>query len=703
MSFAALNVDLTAKIAKFEDSMNNATRSVDKLNAKSGALAAGFKAAFSTVAVGGLIAIAKSGIDAADALGKLSARTGVSVKDLAALQLSADSADTSLEDVGKAMLRLKVSVGDAATGNKALGESLARLGVTAQDPMEQLYQLADAVKQGGGSALVASDLNKVLGKSYANLLPLLQQGGDALRDSAKASESFADAMARLSPNAEKFNDQLDVLRQNAATAAAAGLIPLVEALNRVYERYEKIARLGASGASIIEIITGGVSADTGASLRRVNSDVADLEKTIARLRKNSGGKDQSIVPLEAELARLKSVRAELQEMEAERIMAIKGGGKATTSSFTTPSIKTTKTKTGGSKSDPLASLLGQTDIGKTQEYNRLLGMLNTRFDGGKKNAELYRQALAQLNEQFGRASIDVFDSGSFKTTSKEVAEFIKAQQDAINSLNSEMAQEGVAAAEAFESALRALVSDTTIMKTEELHKQVAILDKALFDGSISADIHAEALSKLTDGVPEKLEETKSMAEELGLSFTSAFEDAVAGGKSFSDVLKALEQDLIKLAMRKAVTEPLMEAVNGIDFGAMFSGLTANAKGGVYSSPSLSAYSGSIVNSPTLFKFASGAGLMGEAGAEAILPLKRGANGRLGVEGGGGSSVQVNVINNANGTQARTQERQENGVKIIDVMVEQVEGAIGRRMSRGEGLAPTMERRYGLNPSAGAMR
>ena len=70
-------------------------------------------------------------------------------------------------------------------------------------------------------------------------------------------------------------------------------------------------------------------------------------------------------------------------------------------------------------------------------------------------------------------------------------------------------------------------------------------------------------------------------------------------------------------------------------------LTASAKGNVYQSPSLSAYSGQIVNTPTLFKFASGAGLMGEAGPEAIMPLSRDSQGKLGVHttgvGSGGSN------------------------------------------------------------------
>lgn len=65
------------------------------------------------------------------------------------------------------------------------------------------------------------------------------------------------------------------------------------------------------------------------------------------------------------------------------------------------------------------------------------------------------------------------------------------------------------------------------------------------------------------------------------------------------------------------------------------------KGGVYTSANLSAYSNTIVDTPTYFAFAKGAGLMGEAGPEAIMPLTRAADGSLGVRaignvnGGGG--------------------------------------------------------------------
>ncbi|MFS7307426.1 phage tail tape measure protein [Rahnella inusitata] len=79
----------------------------------------------------------------------------------------------------------------------------------------------------------------------------------------------------------------------------------------------------------------------------------------------------------------------------------------------------------------------------------------------------------------------------------------------------------------------------------------------------------------------------------------------------------------------------------------YSGLTLNAKGGVYSSPDLSSYSGSIVDSPTYFAFAKGAGLMGEAGPEAIMPLTRAANGSLGVRAVSGGGTNVSTPGNVN--------------------------------------------------------
>ncbi|HAY0574884.1 TPA: phage tail tape measure protein [Escherichia coli] len=96
-------------------------------------------------------------------------------------------------------------------------------------------------------------------------------------------------------------------------------------------------------------------------------------------------------------------------------------------------------------------------------------------------------------------------------------------------------------------------------------------------------------------------------------------------KSFtSSVLSDMAKILAQATMMKAVKG--IGSVMGFDFGDV----KTNAEGGVYQSADLSRYSGMVVNRPTFFAFAKGAGVMAEAGPEAILPLRRGADGKLGV-------------------------------------------------------------------------
>ncbi|MGP0979273.1 MULTISPECIES: phage tail tape measure protein [unclassified Serratia (in: enterobacteria)] len=120
-----------------------------------------------------------------------------------------------------------------------------------------------------------------------------------------------------------------------------------------------------------------------------------------------------------------------------------------------------------------------------------------------------------------------------------------------------------------------------------------------------------------------------------------------GKASFNDFAKSVLTDLASMMIKMAMFNALKAGMNffapsGNDPGQV--PMFANAKGGVYSSPSLSAYSGHIVSNPTMFAFAKGAGLMGEAGPEAIMPLKRGADGSLGVRANGvmGNQTLINV-------------------------------------------------------------
>jgi len=120
---------------------------------------------------------------------------------------------------------------------------------------------------------------------------------------------------------------------------------------------------------------------------------------------------------------------------------------------------------------------------------------------------------------------------------------------------------------------------------------------------------------------------------------------VEGSKSASDAFKDMASAIIKQAFEMAVINPIMNSLFGGVSG--FSKLPSFfANGGAFSGGSqIKAYAdGGVVGGPTFFPMSGGnTGLMGEAGPEAIMPLKRGANGKLGVqvEGNSGGSVVIN--------------------------------------------------------------
>lgn len=129
------------------------------------------------------------------------------------------------------------------------------------------------------------------------------------------------------------------------------------------------------------------------------------------------------------------------------------------------------------------------------------------------------------------------------------------------------------------------------------------------------------------------------AENFSGTITRAFKSAVAGGKSFESVLASLALRLAGMAFDRAFA-PLSGLIGrGID--SLFSAFGL-AKGGVVANGRITEFArGGIVGAPTLFPLARGMGLMGERGAEAILPLRRGTDGALGVASAAGAPLVVN--------------------------------------------------------------
>jgi len=235
-------------------------------------------------------------------------------------------------------------------------------------------------------------------------------------------------------------------------------------------------------------------------------------------------------------------------------------------------------------------------------------------------------------------------------------------------------------------------------RVEEAERSYTLLDDALDAGIISQDEYLQKMREVEaqyGPLGQELEKVGDMAKDIagivGNELSSAFASVIDGSKTVGQALMDFAQNvLMKVAQMlfdKLIVNPLMDALGGalggISLGA--------ANGAAFTKGGVQAFAdGGVVNSPTLFKFANGGkvGLMGEAGAEAILPLSRGSDGKLGVKSqGGGSPVNV-VVNNYSNEQADVKQ---NG-QDLEITIGRV---ISRDIQNGGPTYRAMRKTFGL--------
>lgn len=162
-------------------------------------------------------------------------------------------------------------------------------------------------------------------------------------------------------------------------------------------------------------------------------------------------------------------------------------------------------------------------------------------------------------------------------------------------------------------------------------------------GSIAAA--AAVATEQTRALRAEIEAADRAGQRFAGSLVTAFEGLAFKGKSLGDVVKSLTLSLSNMVL-KAAFAPLEQGIGSFMSGLLKGGL-GFAKGGVFRQGGVVPFaSGGVIASPIAFPLAGGAtGIAGERGAEAIMPLARGADGRLGVvaaQGGSGAAITVNI-------------------------------------------------------------
>ena len=566
------------------------------------------------VSVAGLAGLVKSSIDAADNLNKLSQRVGVSVENLSKLQYAAKLSDISTDQLGDGLRKLSVNLqaagrgsGDALEAFRALGFAQKELlNLSPDQALARIAQAFEGIEDGAGKTALAVQL---FGRSGSDLIPLLNQGASGLKAMGDEATRFGLVVSTQSARAaEEFNDNLTRISESARALGvqlANAVLPSISAFTR-----ELLAASQAAGGfskGFATLIAGEAGNNAGRKLLEVETRLKAVREELQKLRGTFG--DSEFARSIPGLSRVKDLEIEASDLAATRDRLKK--------------LQTIRAEFAAQDAAPAAIKSKAPRVASSSD-------LSAR----KREQEALKRLEIQNAQEIDRIVTEArreFDQSQFRLSQES-----QQRND----------KEALDQASKFASDLQRILGETQSGQLKELADQERLLGEALGTGTINAQQFDEALTLLAkkktdllgfkdafgnianDG-EDALKRLQFAVEGWGRKFTDTLATAVETGKlDFRSLAQSIIGDLLRMTIQAQITIPLFKAISGA------TGLFA--KGGVFGpSGQLTAFaSGGVVTQPTLFAFGSGTGLMGEAGPEAIMPLRRGAGGRLGVEASG---------------------------------------------------------------------
>ena len=179
---------------------------------------------------------------------------------------------------------------------------------------------------------------------------------------------------------------------------------------------------------------------------------------------------------------------------------------------------------------------------------------------------------------------------------------------------------------------------------ETLQDQVAALEATLGGAAGMVTSFEGELSRMRESLVFTGREVNTLTTGIGGGLRRAFDGLAFDGMKLSDALHGVAQRMVD-TVYDVTMKPIQNAVGGFlaqGMNGLLGGMMPFEKGGSFAQGRVMPFAkGGVVAQPTSFAMRGGSGLMGEAGPEAIMPLARGADGRLGVQmAGGGRPVAV---------------------------------------------------------------
>lgn len=653
MSLAKLSIDLEARLAGLQEGMDkaallaqrNAERieaSFDGIKQSAAALGTVLAGAFAGFSLGNMV---KTAIDAADHLNDLSKATGIAVETLGGIGFAASQAGTDLDGAAAALGKLNLAIAKAGAGDRDLAGVFQSMGVAIRDAEGRMRTadqvFADVATRFAGYAdgpNKAALANALFGKSYQSILPLLADGGAALQDNIAYYERFAGVTTEVAKAADEFNDtlgRLGVLTGSFGRNLAAGLLPTLQAIGDELLRSKEA---GGQFAIAGELLSEAFKAITvlGANVLFVLAGVgrelgAIAAQAAAAVRGDWAGFSAISDAVRADGER---ARAELEKFERRVLQSAQinlGPGSS-------------------ARAGAAAALGDAPGIGAAASDKRT----------AQRKAD-QKALLVDRQEAFRAAELAIQQSVEEALRAGQLRDIERERADALAVITERQQQ------------LNALLAATPTAQLEEQRQAMLLLADAFERGAITAEQFTEAAStRLGSIAPEnkaKLDELAVFANQAARNIQDALGDTLEAtlAGNFENIGEMWKRLLIRMAS-EAVAAQIGKELFG-DFGktgniggsigdllkylpALFASAQGNAFAGgthAFAAGGILGPYGGLLTRPTIFPMANGGiGIGGEAGTEAVMPLKRGRDGKLGVASQGvGRGVAINyapVIN-----------------------------------------------------------
>lgn len=549
-----LNVKLGLDAAEFTRGLTRAERDADKFSRNMASLGTKIGVGIGlglTVGLAAAVTGIKHFTTSLDDLDEASQALGVSAVALAGFRRAAEESGVSAAKFDTAITKLNTTLADAAGGGKKSIATFKALGIEIRNSSGQLKTTEELLgdvankfqgyRDGAEKSAIAVAL---FGRAGAAMIPFLNQGSEGLKRLTGVTTEGIEA-------ARKLQAQFDALKGGLTDLGTSIAVSLMPFLTKMIE--EMVAAHRAAGGLLGALFLLGKQsaetlADPGQKINELSTKIAALREEASKpfptgiVDALTGGRrtDQEI---NADLAALEKEKKFLQELQRTRALTNAGtnfsneGRGALISAPVVPKGTSEKLKKNKEDIDE-----------NTRAFARYIEQLASGLEKEEKLSKVQEVTRAIEQNRFG----------VLIPQQQEVLLFLAKQIDAQEEYNDrikENARLQNAVNEENERFQKSIDDLTGRGRTRQDLQALRDLDDALKMGTISLEEFKVAQDKLA-GFDKELEKTNDAAQELGLTFSSALEDAIVDFNSIRDVVKGLEQDLLRLGTRKLVTEPL---------------------------------------------------------------------------------------------------------------------------------------------------